>query len=592
MDEKKQTKVNAKDVFKFTLHYWKTQKFTWSFSVIFLILAVATDSIKPLVFGKIFDQITGAGTYEDALFYFTALIILFAIHASLWTLSNILWNISATKMLKNIVDDLLYKVQRFSTDWHANSFAGATVQKITRTMWSFDKFEDTLYLGMLPSFTILVAITVMLLINIPLLGIYAFVSSLVFIILSIYCSVYVLAPKFSQSAQKDTKLGASIADIITSIATVKSFAKENDEDTRFRKTSEEWREFTIKAWLAHVYVDFLRSIVRYAIISGLLGIGLWLWHEGKASAGDVVTALTSGLFLAGYLREIGNHFAHLQLSASEMEEGIEYWKREDEVKDASDATEFIPSNGSIEFKNVTFSYEEQAEPIYEDFSLQIRPGENISLVGVSGSGKSTFVKLLQRLYDIDSGEILIDGQNIAKVTQKSLRKYIGLVPQDPILFHRSLAENISYGKEDASIEEIISASKKAHCHEFISKLPQGYKTLVGERGVKLSGGERQRVAIARAILADAPILVLDEATSSLDSLSEKYIQDALEKLVKNKTTITIAHRLATIRNVDRILVFENGKIIEQGTHKNLIADKNSLYKKLYDMQSLGLVGDL
>ena len=248
-----------------------------------------------------------------------------------------------------------------------------------------------------------------------------------------------------------------------------------------------------------------------------------------------------------------------------------------------------PGAGQIIFDQINFTYDNQNELIYRNFSIRIEPGEKVALVGHSGSGKSTFVKLLQRLYDVQSGEIYIDAQNIAEVTQSSLRKAIALVPQDPILFHRSLIDNIAYGNDQASEEEIIAAARQAYAHEFIENLPQGYDTLVGERGIKLSGGERQRVAIARAILSDAPVLILDEATSSLDSVSEDYIQRALAELMKGRTTITIAHRLSTIKNVDRILVFNQGKIVEQGTHSALLADQQSHYKKLYDMQVLGLI---
>lgn len=239
---------------------------------------------------------------------------------------------------------------------------------------------------------------------------------------------------------------------------------------------------------------------------------------------------------------------------------------------------------------MNFGYELQKKPVFENFSIHIRAGEKIALVGPSGSGKSTFAKLLQRLYDIQSGEVLIDGQNIARVTQESLRQALALVPQDPILFHRSLTDNIKYGRPHADQSQVEQAAAEAFAHDFIQTLPFEYNTMVGERGIKLSGGERQRVAIARAILADAKILILDEATSSLDSISEHYIQKALETLMRGRTTITIAHRLATIRQADRILVFDKGRIVEEGTHDDLLKRPDSHYKKLFDMQALDLVG--
>jgi ATP-binding cassette subfamily B protein len=271
-----------------------------------------------------------------------------------------------------------------------------------------------------------------------------------------------------------------------------------------------------------------------------------------------------------------------------------------EITDTPNAKNLIASHGKIEFKNVGFGYHENLS-VLDKFNITINPGERVAFVGPSGGGKSTITKLLFRFYNIDSGEILIDGQNILNIKQESLWKNLSLVPQEPILFHRSLLENIRYGKPDASEKEIMQASKLAHAHEFISSFPEGYHTLVGERGIKLSGGERQRIAIARAILKNAPILVLDEATSSLDSESEMYIQDALKSIMsakggstsdKNgKTVIVIAHRLSTIMQMDRIVVIENGKIIEQGKHQELIKMKQGMYQKLWEIQAGGFIDE-
>jgi ATP-binding cassette subfamily B protein len=263
---------------------------------------------------------------------------------------------------------------------------------------------------------------------------------------------------------------------------------------------------------------------------------------------------------------------------------------EPEVKDPSKPEKSRIKKGQLQFDDVKFQHEGSDEAIFDGFSLEIMAGEKVGLVGHSGSGKTTFTRLLLRLSDIDDGQILIDGQNIAKVTQDDLRRSIAYVPQEPLLFHRTIAENISYGKPSASDAEIRKAARDANAAEFIDKLPNGYETLVGERGVKLSGGQRQRIAVARAMLKDAPILVLDEATSALDSESERLIQDALWRLMQGRTAIVIAHRLSTVQRLDRIVVLDDGQIVEQGTHKQLLKTDGT-YARLWAHQSGGFLED-
>jgi ATP-binding cassette subfamily B protein len=322
---------------------------------------------------------------------------------------------------------------------------------------------------------------------------------------------------------------------------------------------------------------------------------VWLWWTGRASAGDVTFVLTSYFIIHGYLRDVGQHVANLQRSVNEMEEMVAMHTHPLGVADRKGAKPLRIGKGEVQFDRVTFRYGAQVDPLFRDFSLRIRAGERVGLVGHSGSGKTTFVKLLQRLYDVTDGRILIDGQEIAEATQVTLREQIALVAQDPVLFHRSLAENIAYGRPGATMAEIERAARLANAHEFIVHQPKGYATLVGERGVKLSGGERQRVALARAFLADAPILILDEATSSLDSESEALIQEAMERLILDieggRTAIVIAHRLSTVRMLDRILVFEHGTVVEEGNHEELVRRTDGVYKRLFERQALGLLPD-
>jgi ATP-binding cassette subfamily B protein len=329
-----------------------------------------------------------------------------------------------------------------------------------------------------------------------------------------------------------------------------------------------------------------------AIQAAILGVALLLWVDDKASVGDIAFALTMFLVLQGYLRDVGMLVRNLQRSVNDMEELVALERQPLGIEDKLGAPPIVIDKGEIRFERVTFRYDGHAAPLYSDFSIRIAPGERVGLIGHSGSGKTTFIKLIQRLYDVTGGAITIDGQDIASVRQASLRGQIAIVQQEPLLFHRTLAENIAYARPGATAAEIERAARLANAHEFISALPKGYETLVGERGVKLSGGERQRVAIARAFLADARVLIFDEATSSLDSESEASIQQAMERLMVGRTTIVVAHRLSTVRALDRLIVLDKGKVIEEGTHDALIRAENGLYRRLFERQALELTRGL
>jgi ATP-binding cassette subfamily B protein len=373
---------------------------------------------------------------------------------------------------------------------------------------------------------------------------------------------------------------------------VKGFGAEAREEQRLAEVVTKWHHRTGRTWNRGTVNGTTQGVMLLILRAAVIGVVLLLWLRGQATAGDVAFVLTSFFVLQGYLRDIGMHIRNLQRSINDMEELVDFQAQPLGIEDVPGAEQARITDGGIVFDHVTFHYGNHREPLYRDFSVAIEPGERVGLVGHSGSGKTTFVKLIQRLYDISGGRILIDGEDISQVTQSSLRQQIAIVQQEPILFHRSLAENIAYARPDATQSEIEEAARLASAHDFITRLPKGYGTLVGERGVKLSGGERQRVAIARAFLANAPILILDEATSSLDSESEVLIQQAMERLMVGRTTLVIAHRLSTVRALDRLLVFDRGKIVEEGSHDELIRLSGGIYRRLFERQALELTKGL
>jgi len=560
-------------------------------------LATLCDVFLPLFAGRLIDALADVALNErDAQIgaAYVALAAFIAISLGFYVFREVsyrFWIPIATITMRRIVCDAFYRVQRFSADWQANSFAGATVRKISRGMWAYDEFADTIYIGFLPAGIVLVGVTANLMAHWLLMGLFVLVASIAYVTVSIALASRYVAPANVVMNKSDSAMGAAMADAVTCNAAVKSFGAELREDKRFFDVADRWHRHARWAWSREINSGTVLSAMSMLLQGGLLALALWYWSQGLATAGDVTFVMTSYFVVHGYLREIGHHVRNMQKAINEIEDLVGFEQQDIGVADRAHAKPLAADQGAIAFDGVTFRYGNQERPIYADFSLQIAAGERVALVGPSGSGKSTFVKLVQRLYDVDAGRILIDGQNVAEATQESLRQAIALVPQDPALFHRSLSENIAYARPEASQAEIEAAARRAYAHDFITRLPQGYETLVGERGVKLSGGERQRVALARAFLADAPILILDEATSSLDSITETQIQEAIEELMEGRTTIVIAHRLSTVRSVDRILVFRDGAIVEQGSQAELLARHDGHFKKLHAMQVQGLILD-
>lgn len=584
--------VSFTEVFLFVWRYWRQQPAKLALIIVGVALSILLEVQIP---GRSADLVTAvlhigdgpsalAQAWTSAFWLLGILALVSLVQQAYFRV----WMYFAAQAMQAMVMDGFRALQRFSADWHANAFAGATVRKVTRGMWAYDDFADVVVVQLGPTLILLVALSTSMFLRDPMMGLYFAVSVALFVGVSVWMSLSWVAPANRLSNDADTKMGGVLADSITCNSVVKAFGAENREDRLMHEVSLDWRRRARAAWTRSMDPVVVQSVLIIALLGGLLAIALSSAADGAAALADTVYVITAYFIVNGYLREIGWEIRSLQRAVNELDDVVTISKTAPQVANRPGAPDFQPDAGTVHFRNVGFAYSNQPKAIFDNFCLEIAAGEKVALVGESGSGKSTFLKLLQRLYDVDEGHIIVDGQDVARVTQESLRRHMALVPQEPILFHRSLKENIAYGRPEASFDQVVAAAKSAHAHEFISGLTAGYDTLVGERGVKLSGGERQRVAIARAILADARILILDEATSSLDSITEHLIQDAVANLLRGRTAIVVAHRLSTVRGVDRILVFDNGRIAEEGSHAELMAG-HGLYRRLFDMQSLGFV---
>lgn len=572
-------------------YYWQTvKKYGWYnfLTVVFVILVVIIRNIvATYIVADIIDDLQlGGSTEEIASRIIPKGIIVIAIHIIsqiLGELRMILnWKSEVLAMydLYNMTfDTICYQSMQF----HADRFSGSLVSQTNRFVRAYERFVDVIIWQALPLIVTIVSILIVIAFRLPLfaLGLLIFIAIFVFIA----ASTSIKFNKMNEDiANAESKATGQLADSVTNITSVKSYAHEIHEKKRYDKLAQKQRDVTFNFMYANlrrnikfdfVYVALNAARIVILVFGGLYwSLPLSLIFLIVSYTGEIMNELwTVNSILKDFNRVFGD--------AKEMAEILDLT---DEVVDMPNAKDLKITESNIEFDHIAFKHADAKEKIFNDFSLKVNPGERIGLVGVSGSGKTTLTKLLLRFADVSEGQILISNQDIKYVTQESLRKAVAYVPQETALFHRSIAENIAYGRPGASQAEIEHAAKLANAHEFIKDLPNGYDTMVGERGIKLSGGQRQRIAIARAILKDAPILVLDEATSALDSESEALIQSALGELMKGRTSIVIAHRLSTIAHLDRIIVLKDGKIIEQGSHKELLK-KSGTYAKLWSRQS-------
>jgi ATP-binding cassette subfamily B protein len=576
----------TKTTFLYFFKKFKNYKVLTAITVIAIIIAVFSTMSWAIIFRDFINQLSlelPRAEIAKGLFA-TLFLIMFVEIIELigWRVSAYVNNYIQPRIMADIMNECFDFLQNQSYRFFSNNFTGALVKKVNRLASSFQVIIDKILWDILPLvLKIGIIITVLTYLH-PTLGIALSIWCVVFMILNYLFSIYKLKFDYERS-KSDSLVTGQLSDAITNATTIKLFANKKFENKQFQKTTHQWFKKWKKSWDITSHIEGFQTVLMIILEFVIIYNAINLWVAGKIQVGDFFIIQVYLLEAMQILWNFGRVIRDIYERLADAAEMTTILQEPTEIIDKENAKKLKIKSGKIEFNNVGFSYNKNRKVI-ENLSFKIKPSEKVAIIGPSGGGKSTIIKLILRLFEIKSGQILIDDKCIQDITQDSLRSQITLVPQDPILFHRTLFENIRYGNLKATKKEVEAAAKLAYCHEFIQNFPQKYNTLVGERGIKLSGGERQRIAIARAILTNAPILILDEATSSLDSESEHLIQKALQNLLKNKTAIIIAHRLSTIQNVDRILVIKNGKIIEQGSHAEIVNKQGGTYKKLWNLQ--------
>ena len=585
-------KPNSKEIFRL---FWKTSepyKHRRNLAIFFAMLTlVVTIFVGPLIIAHLLNIIQH-NQLHDAKNLWTLIALYGA--SELWS-SVIGWRLVLylvwtfeTAMQRDLYAQCFSKLTNQTLFFHSNKFGGSLVSQTNKLIGAVESFWDTIIWSVLPLVTSLVGSIIVLSTLLWQYALFLLIFSIVFSLV-VYYGSKPMAKLTKKEAKSSNKLNGQLADVISNVLAVKSSGAEATEQKFFTKTVNSWRNSSLDVMRGFLKVSTVYSSINMVIKIGAITFAVYAAQNNLVSVASVYLIITYTGSVAHELWNMNGIMRNYNRIIGNANDMVEVLQTPTTLIDKS-SSKLEVASGKISMDKITFTHDEgQGDTLFHDFSLDIKPGEKIGLVGASGSGKTTLTKLLLRFADIDSGKITIDGQDISEVTQASLRAKIAYVPQEPLLFHRSVRENIAYGRPDATDTEIEEAAKKAGAYDFIVGLKDGFDTMVGERGIKLSGGQRQRVAIARAILKDAPILVLDEATSALDSESEALIQKSLETLMENRTSIVIAHRLSTIAKLDRIIVLKNGKIVEDGSHDKLINKKRGVYAKLWARQSGGFI---
>ncbi|MGH7196685.1 MAG: ABC transporter ATP-binding protein [Candidatus Saccharimonadales bacterium] len=582
----------------FWQHAWRYPHYVIGLAIAVPATILVHQFLPPLIAATVLERIS-KGDFESGdlwssfgtdLALYAALVIVGGSFA--WRI--VIWLIWKLEMLvvRDIHQRVFSHLLDLSANFHANRFGGSLVSQANKLAGAYIRIADTTVFQITTMILAFAFTAIILLPRAPLFVALLLLFSVIFMTTAVLVTKRVRELNAAEAKASNTQTGY-LADSVTNVMAVKGFAAGNYERERYAKATEAARAATTQVMRA----SLKRDTYFGSVTSGIDALALTLAAASVVFfQADIATVFLVLTYTGNIVKRLWDFcqstLRNYNRALGDARDMVQTLAIEPGVKDPTKPEPVRITKGSITFKDVSFTHadEQAGNSLFKNLDLAIKPGEKIGLVGHSGSGKTTLTKLLLRFADINKGEILIDGQNIAKIAQDDLRRHIAYVPQEPLLFHRTIKENIAYGKPDATDDEIKEAARRANAAEFIEKLPHGYGTLVGERGVKLSGGQRQRVAIARAILKDAPILVLDEATSALDSESEKLIQAALWELMEGRTAIVIAHRLSTIQRMDRIIVLEHGQITEQGNHSELLKNGNT-YAELWAHQSGGFIDD-
>lgn len=532
---------------------------------------------------------TTSGVYS-ALSGPIILLVVFWLNTEFWLrMQGIAMIYTLPRFRANMREQVYNYVKQHSHDYFANHFAGNIAKKIADLPNSCQSIVEVLSYSFIPTIVgVLIALVLMWMTQ-PIFAYILFTWFCLHIALT-FIFMHSGNLKWEIHSESAATLTGKIVDSFTNILNVRLFARSDFESQYLKRyQQDEINKAKSAMWLIEV-MRFCQGIVGFLMIFAMIFALIYGWSHGWVTLGDFAQIGMQAFWLLGMVWYMSYQMTVFAREVGIITNSLTLITKGHDIVDASDAKHLAVPNGEIRFENVSFAYRHNKNPVFKNVSVTIKAGQKIGLVGFSGSGKTTFVNLILRFYDLNTGRILIDGQDIARVKQDSLRSQIAMIPQDPTLFHRSLIENIRYGRLEATDEEVIAAAKLANCYEFIERLPEKYNALVGDRGVRLSGGQRQRVAVARAILKNAPILILDEATSALDSVTESLIQEGLQHVMRNRTTMVVAHRLSTLADMDRILVFDKGEIIEDGTQEELL-NANGHFAMLWNMQTNGFLPD-